>query len=363
MTVTARRSPSLTVCAAFAFASCQLAATAFAQTVSAPANRFQITDLGTLGTDPAAGSRANAINDAGLVVGAATLDSRTTHAFSWAQGQITDLDPSGASSYSEADAVNNSGQIAGISVNPVTSFAEVVRWTNGQMEHLGTPATPGSLPLVSQGLGIGPSGRVLGRLEQVDVDEGQATAWDVPGGALDFGLGNATRVTGINTSGQIVGSGFAGGAFVWQSGVTTFLPMLSTDDGGAVANAINMAGDVVGAAFAADGSRHAVLWPHMGGIVDLGVLGNLAHAEARDINAANQVVGTADDAACVACGRSRAFLWESGGAGLVDLNTLIPSNSGWVLTQANGINSQTQIVGAGLHNGTLHAYLLSPSHP
>lgn len=46
-----------------------------------------------------------------------------------------------------------------------------------------------------------------------------------------------------------------------------------------------------------------------------------------------------------------------------DLNTLIPADSGWVLSQAQGINKRGQIVGNGVINGQAHAFLLTPNPP
>jgi probable HAF family extracellular repeat protein len=43
-----------------------------------------------------------------------------------------------------------------------------------------------------------------------------------------------------------------------------------------------------------------------------------------------------------------------------DLNSLIPAHSGWILTQASGINDSGQIVGWGTVNKQTHAFLLSP---
>ena len=43
-----------------------------------------------------------------------------------------------------------------------------------------------------------------------------------------------------------------------------------------------------------------------------------------------------------------------------DLNTLIPANSGWVLTEARAINSSGQIVGNGIKDGEQRAFLLKP---
>ena len=47
--------------------------------------------------------------------------------------------------------------------------------------------------------------------------------------------------------------------------------------------------------------------------------------------------------------------------GTVDLNTLIPLNSGWFLREARGINDQGMIVGNGTLNGVERGFLLAPS--
>ena len=44
-------------------------------------------------------------------------------------------------------------------------------------------------------------------------------------------------------------------------------------------------------------------------------------------------------------------------APVTDINTLISPSSGWVLTQANSVNDNSQIVGAGTLNGQTHAFL------
>ncbi|MBC7527544.1 MAG: hypothetical protein H7308_08335, partial [Chthonomonadaceae bacterium] len=48
------------------------------------------------------------------------------------------------------------------------------------------------------------------------------------------------------------------------------------------------------------------------------------------------------------------------GGRLVDLNTLIPAGSGWELIFATGVNDKGQVVGMGLHENRLRAFLLSP---
>ncbi len=45
---------------------------------------------------------------------------------------------------------------------------------------------------------------------------------------------------------------------------------------------------------------------------------------------------------------------------MTDLNSLLPSGSGWNLGGATGINDSGQIVGYGIDNGQDHAFLLTP---
>ena len=54
-----------------------------------------------------------------------------------------------------------------------------------------------------------------------------------------------------------------------------------------------------------------------------------------------------------------AFLYNKT-EGLLDLNNLIPSGSGWILGGAYDINASGQIVGYGTINGETHAYLMNP---
>jgi probable HAF family extracellular repeat protein len=53
-----------------------------------------------------------------------------------------------------------------------------------------------------------------------------------------------------------------------------------------------------------------------------------------------------------------AFVYSAGK--MKDLNKLIPTGSGWVLTEADGINASGQIIGMGTHSGQEHGYLLTP---
>ena len=90
-------------------------------------------------------------------------------------------------------------------------------------------------------------------------------------------------------------------------------------------------------------------------ITDLGTLGG-SMSRAYSINDSGQVVGISyfDEGL-----KRHAFLYDES-MGMVDLNNLIPSDSGWLLSRAFGINSSGHIIGSGSINGEKHAFLLIP---
>jgi probable HAF family extracellular repeat protein len=133
---------------------------------------------------------------------------------------------------------------------------------------------------------------------------------------------------------------------------------------------INEAGEVVGGAdipVPCLGSnpprlvQRAFLWKN-GVMMDLGSVAGTPASIANFINSKTQIVGFA-----FACDFSaaNAFLWEKGS--IVDLNTLVSSNSQFHLYWAGFIDEQGEIGAFGaLSNGDSHAVLLVPcdeNHP
>ena len=99
---------------------------------------------------------------------------------------------------------------------------------------------------------------------------------------------------------------------------------------------------------------HAFLWTEGVGLTDLGHLGG-GTSRATALSNNGIVVGTST----LINGTSRAFRWTQAG-GMIDLNTLLPPNSGWVLLEAYDVNDKGQITGYGLHNGAGRAFRLNP---
>jgi probable HAF family extracellular repeat protein len=91
----------------------------------------------------------------------------------------------------------------------------------------------------------------------------------------------------------------------------------------------------------------------------LGTLPGGTYSSRQGINQSGQVTGYSDSG--TSGGNNRAFLFSNGT--MSDLNSLIPPNSGWTLSEAFGINDTGQITGTGAINGATHAFLLNPVVP
>ena len=156
---------------------------------------------------------------------------------------------------------------------------------------------------------------------------------------------------GINDTDDVVGT-INGRAFLARGGVSQDLGVLPGHVTSS-ARAVNDIGQVVGESVTAEGIPHAFLWDR-GMMRNLGTLPGDVASEARSINITGHVVGRSGVAGFSS---SRAVLWQNGMA--IDLNSLV-TTAGWVLTGATGINDVRQIVGVGLRNGQVRAFLLNP---
>jgi probable HAF family extracellular repeat protein len=169
--------------------------------------------------------------------------------------------------------------------------------------------------------------------------------------------GTTSYAYAINSANHVVGQAQAVNkisyAFFYNGGMTN----LGTEPGDVYSRAlaINDYDQVVG--YSGSGVNvavsHAFMWQGPAGpMTDLGNIGSSSNTTARAINNAGQAVGDGYTAA----GVDHAWFWQSNT--MTDLNNEPGvEGSGWVLTQAWGINGQGQIVGQGTHNGQTRAFL------
>ena len=239
-------------------------------------------------------------------------------------------------------------------------------YRDGRVVDLGT--LPGDD--TSVGFGLNDAGWVVGESDRLAADNSlsryRAVLWR-DGLATDLGTlgGGVATARAVNNRGQIVGTSCTAGdravfscgtyaAFLWQDGRMADLGSLG--GGGTFPRRINDAGQVVGSGGTAGGTTHAFLWQG-GALRDLGTL-NGGDSEAWGLNQAGQIVGRSSSGSVP---RDHAFLADPRfGGTLLDLNTLIPADSGWTLEWATAINDRGQIVGRGTYGGATRAFLLTP---
>jgi probable HAF family extracellular repeat protein len=214
---------------------------------------------------------------------------------------------------SDASGLNNSNVVIGMA-DDADQVSRAFTWRNGIMSPLRFTATGGGSWTITSLLRITDDGRIFGTgalqgtNHAVQLSSGVGDVYDL----VDLGTlpGRASSLNGFNRFGSACGEG----EFYPPSQVEAFL----------VGNGTST------------------------------LLGNLGSpgSYAMSINDLGDVVGSSNSRSY------RAFLWREGS--LYDLNSCIPTNSGWVLVDADGINNAGQIVGHSMVGSSHHAFLLDP---
>jgi probable HAF family extracellular repeat protein len=328
---------------------------------------YIVTDLGTLGGS--LGSSAEAINSSGHVVGRSfTPGNATYHATLFSGTGSNNIDLGNLhnppdNSISEAQGINDSGGIIGVSAAPPLR-ATLFSGTGSDNIDLGAL---NNSSLASAAYAINNAGEIVGFAE--GAGNGHATHFSGTGSNnIDLGtLGGADSTAyAVNNSGQIVGKATT----AQQADRATLFGGTNFDLGtlggfNSSAYGINDAGQIVGdAAITGDGAFHATLFSGTGSNnVDLGTLGG-TNSHAYAINSSSQIVGNSQ----YVIGNSgyHAFIYVNGT--MTDLNDLIGgSGVSNVRLEDNGgrvpgkcINDAGQIAALGDVLGSTHAILLTP---
>jgi probable HAF family extracellular repeat protein/parallel beta-helix repeat protein len=300
-----------------------------------------VTDLGSLGGFR---TEAQAVNDAGQIVGASATGASET-AYLDSNGTMTNAGTLGGN-YSIAYAINAAGQFVGAAYG-ATGARQAYLDSSGVMTSLGTlPGGVGSFAFALNNVGavVGESYNAGGVGRAVVWAGGATSALPTLGGAVSAAFG-------INDSGLIVGASTLTNnqnahAFAYLNGSIADLGTLGGSSSYALA--VNGAGTIVGESrVAGDGAVHAFAYQN-GVMRDLGTLPGLPNSVAIGINANGDIVGYAYDASHLTTQgvTEHAFLYRNGV--MYDLNSLYAA-SGWTLLSANGINVNGQIVGTGIN--------------
>jgi probable HAF family extracellular repeat protein len=297
------------------------------------------------------------LNDTGDAAVWRTYNGNDVHGVLLESANLTELiGVPGFSVVYPAD-VNNNGIVVGRLQDPLDlRFTQAFRWSLSKLQIL--PTLKGKY---ASATALNEHGDIVGEA-QLASGAFHAVLWQ-SGIAHDLGAlaqGDYSAAHDINNQGSIVGEANTAPfgkphAFLWEKGK---LRQLADLPGSTLcsAQAINDKMEIVGSCDEHTGGSHGVLWRGEE-ITDLGGLGDDgdSNSTALDININAQIVGTAE----IDDGKLRAFLWDHGA--MLDLNTLIPADSGWRLLAAFRINAAGEILGRGYYKSGIHLFLLIPA--
>ena len=397
---------ALTLLAAVAFPLGVAAQVTATQNQKAKHHHYIFKDLGTLG-GPTSGLSGEpfteVINNAGTIAGFSDTSVPTpepacynpvfnpdcfiVHAFVWRDDHLKDLGTLPGGNFSATLAINQSGQIAGVSENsqidPATGnpVFHAVLWQNDKIKDLGTLGGTSSFAAdvnnIGQITGVALNDvpdplSLLGLGSQTTLTQTHGFLWQ-HGKMHDLGTmgGPDSWAELVNDRGQVAGTSYKSdivdpatgtppvGTFLWENGRMNDLGNLGGHDGifGTVAG-LNNRGEVTGTmAVPGDQSGHAFLW-NGETLSDLGTFGG-TQSFARGINEAGEVTGAAyfrgDQV-------KHGFLWRNGV--MTDLGTV----DGDICSDAISVGSRGQVVGAsqdiaGGCNTWTHAFLWESGGP
>lgn len=243
-------------------------------------------------------SEATAVNDSGHVTGVVYDRGFSQHrAFTFANDALTLLSGEQSHSYD----ISDSGQVAGESLLPGKTITGPVLWSENTIQSLGG-CCGGSAKRVNK------HGDVIGDFYDKN-GRYQAFLWTASRGLNPIGPGDRySSAIALNAQGHVVVQAFSE-VFLYRSGNLTRLDLSSQ-------------------------------YP----------------SQPRAMNNCDMIVGSFGPFSDA----DRAFIWEKS-HGFRDLNTSIPSGSGWKLESATSINDQGEIVGFGEYKGQDDAgFLLMP---
>lgn len=326
---------------------------------------YVVVDIGVL--DGGDYSIGNAINGKGKVAGMATVMGGS-QAITHGDGLVALGQPGVTSS---ANGINNDGEVVGFISSAELGGQRAIRWDENGETDLGTLGGPFSIAH-----GINDKGDVVGEstIGEADGAYSHAFLWH-KNELSDLGTlgGDYSIAKGINDDGLVAGLstvepgqqpyGPGCRAVLWGKDGLVDLGALGGDV--AAAFAVNKKGWVAGGATTENGieyggtGTHAFIWKD-GEMIDLGAFDGADYSMANDLNDKGEVVGFAGNPnAATPDASMAAALWDTKGQ-LINLNDMIPADSGWFLSTAVSINNKGEITGLGISNGVYRGFVLKP---
>lgn len=319
--------------------------------------RYGIRELPPLSTVSHNQSRAQGLNALGDVVGSSDTATGADHATLWRLGRgPVDLGTLGGSGrQSGARAINSRGVVVGMSdiAAPDDSLADhAFQWARGRMLNLSPQASSASADDVNE------FGTVVGTTwTQGDRRRTESAFFVPPRGSLVALAGAPSFAYHISDRNEVAGSIEAGGSFhavLWRGRRQADLGRVVPGYSNAEAYAINLFGDVVGETWTTPRARDNGFIRRNGRTVVFPNLPDSRRGTPFVVNNGGLAAGSRGPISPVA----RATLWRNGQP--VDLNAVVPPDSGWTLYIAEDVNDLGQIVGWGAHGSLLRGWLLTP---
>jgi probable HAF family extracellular repeat protein len=334
-----------------------------AGTVPSLAQTYSIKDLGAVAGDSV--SKGYSLNDLGQAAGTSSNPSGAIPTL-FSGGKAINLGTLVAGDVAVATGINESAEVVGYEFeysNGGDGLSHGVLYRNGALLDLHSPSL---FPSGTTATAINGSGVVVGH-GQLDYYSFHVFLYS-NGQMVDLGPPGSFQAApaAINDAGQIIGSYYTSstdnGAFLYSNGKFTNLGAPAGTSTSAAA--INSTGQIAGTIRFNNGAPpHAALYNN-GVWTDLGGVPGAVSTGATGINSAGQIIASAGFPVKsyhpFVPGKHVPLIVRNGG--LVNLNTLISSNSGFTLTDAIAINDAGQILcNANNTGGHQRAVLLTPN--
>jgi probable HAF family extracellular repeat protein len=336
---------------AAALAGSALAAVGLGARASSELPRYRVADLGDLGGRII---HAYGLNDDGLATGMATRHDGDQNgvAFLSLGGRMRSMKYKGVSTFGRA--VNNHGVVAGHDgYKFFSSDSPAWTWEHGQRRGIvdANGTAPGFAYDINDAGQVATNGFIYDRGTLTRIPRPPGYVW--------------TQANAINQQGDAVGMHNSDTtergrrAFTWFDGVMTVLDI--PEVGEHEASGVNDLRQVCGTMRSRSKTPNlAFVWQE-GTLTELGNVAGGHGAIANAINNAGVVVGEVQrtSARQGTLATPCAFVWLEGG--MHDMNELLDAGAhGWELLSAADINNRGQIVGQGRYNGVERAFIATP---